>query len=135
MENEIKVGEYIRTINGEIATVIEFKDELILDKEIKFYGIYRSYLNDDELEHIVKHSNNIFDIIELGDIGKFYMEDDVDEEDTNWFEIIAKCEATKELGVMNKDYQADFFLIENLREILTKEMMESISYKVKQEEN
>ncbi len=64
MENEIKVNEYVRTKYGEIAIVIEFKDELILDTVIKFNGMYRKYLNDDELDFIVKHSSNLIDIIE-----------------------------------------------------------------------
>lgn len=64
MENEIKVNEFIRTKYGEIAKVIEYKDELILDTVIKFYGMYRTYLNDDELDFIVKHSPNPIDIIE-----------------------------------------------------------------------
>lgn len=79
-----------------------------------------------------KVSGDIFDLINAGDIGKFFMEEDVNGEDTNWFEIIAICKDTKELGVINKDYQPDFFPFENLREIITYEQMESITYKVKE---
>lgn len=64
MENEIKVNEFIRTKYGEIAKVIEYKDEIVLDKEIKFYGMYRSYICEDEIDFIVKHSPNLIDIIE-----------------------------------------------------------------------
>ncbi len=64
MENEIKVNEYIRTKNGQIAKVIEYRDEIVLDKEIKFYGMYRSYICEDEIDFIVKHSPNLIDIIE-----------------------------------------------------------------------
>lgn len=63
MKEEIEVGEYIRTDNGYIAKVIENKDELILDKEIAYHGIYRGYLYEDEKEY-VKHSHNLIDLIE-----------------------------------------------------------------------
>lgn len=64
MENEIKVNEFIRTKYGEIVKVIEYKDEIVLDKEIKFYGMYRWYICEDEIDFIVKHSSNLIDIIE-----------------------------------------------------------------------
>ena len=64
MENEIKVNEFVRTRYGEIAKVSEYKDEIVLDKEIKFYGMYRGYICEDEIDFIVKHSPNLIDIIE-----------------------------------------------------------------------
>lgn len=62
---EIEVGEYVRTKSGHIRQIISFCDcklnHLILDKAING----DSYLSKDE---IVKHSKNIIDLIEPGDI-------------------------------------------------------------------
>lgn len=57
-------------------------------------------------------------------------EDDIDEEDTNIFELIAINYNDNEIGVFNSDFQIEFFPIENLREILTHEQMEQMAYKV-----
>ena len=50
MENEIKVGEFIRTDDGRIYKLEDLQDEVFLND--KFYN------------NIVKHSPNLIDIIE-----------------------------------------------------------------------
>lgn len=92
------------------------------------------YKNDIELVSIgnVIASFNIIDILEVGDIIKLFMEDDIDEEDTNIFELIAINYNDNEIGVFNSDFQIEFFPIENLREILTHEQMEQRAYKVEE---
>ncbi len=64
MEDKIEVGEYVRT-NCEIYKIVEFmKNEN--GKVIGAYdeiGFYRNFT----LFHIVKHSKNIIDLIEVGD--------------------------------------------------------------------
>ena len=124
MENEIKVGEFIRTKLGDIAKVIEFKDELILDTVIKFNGMYRKYLNDGELDFIVKHSSNLKDLIQKDDFVNKCRVYEVEEKGITVYQTVENS-AT--------DY--NWISFDEIEEIVTKEMMESISYKVKQEEN
>lgn len=120
MGNEIKVNEFIRTKYGEIAKVIEYKDEIVLDKEIKFYGMYRGYICEDEIDFIVKHSSNLIDLIQCGDYVNGKQVSNVDKIDNINF-----IEWTD--GDMYKtEIENDKFI----ETIVTKEMMESISYKV-----
>ena len=122
MGNEIKVNEFIRTKYGEIAKVIEYKDEIVLDKEIKFYGMYRGYICEDEIDFIVKHSSNLIDLIQCGDYVNGKQVSNVDKIDNINF-----IEWTD--GDMYKtEIENDKFI----KTIVTKEMMESVSYKVKE---
>ena len=122
MGNEIKVNEFIRTKYGEIAKVIEYKDEIVFDKEIKFYGMYISYICEDELDFIVKHSSNLIDLIQCGDYVNGKQVSNVDKIDNINF-----IEWTD--GDMYKtEIENDKFI----KTIVTKEMMESVSYKVKE---
>lgn len=67
MENEIKVGEYVRTDNGEIHKVEDIEDLRIHIETEKI--MFRNWVEDyygchKEVRFIVKHSSNIIDIIE-----------------------------------------------------------------------
>lgn len=121
MENEIKVNEFIRTKYGEIAKVIEYKDEIVLDKEIKFYGMYRGYICEDEIDFIVKHSSNLIDILECGDYinGHKIVNEIWGEDDNNlYFEIEGGYNKARYIG-------------ENeIKKVVTKEQFEAIGYKV-----
>ena len=116
MENEIKVGDYCRTKNGLIAKVIEPQVYEINDREcIEF------------LEDIVKHSPNLKDLIQKDDFvnGDRVVAVDYTEDDNgNYVDV---------LGIMEIDddyaYPIELRVI-NIQEVVTKEMMESISYKV-----
>lgn len=68
---EIEVGEYVRTKEGKIAKVLEFKkseEEILNPYELHLdcsdFGICYTK---EEIESI-KHSKNIIDLIEVGDI-------------------------------------------------------------------
>lgn len=58
--NDIEVGDYVRTKQGEIAKIVDtnmFDKTIYKDKQgVKYY-----------LEEIVNHSKNIIDLIEVGD--------------------------------------------------------------------
>lgn len=113
MENEIKVGEYCRTRNGLIAKLIEPQVYEINDEEcIEF------------LEDIVKHSSNLIDLIQCGDYVNREKVEKIAEpslaNDYNRLIYCNECEGLYKLILFNKD----------IKEIVTKEMMESISYKV-----
>ena len=132
MKLELRENMYIRTKDGIIAKVDYIDDNTIFfDKELyRIYGDSIDFLEKDDLERIVKASYNIIDILECGDIIKLFMEDDIDGEDTNIFELIAINYNDNEIGVFNSDFQIEFFPIENLRGILTHEQMEQMAYKV-----
>jgi hypothetical protein len=100
MENEIKVGEYIRTKLGDIKQITE-GFEFIIERHNKSFN------------NIVKHSPNLTDIIEENDIGIM-----------NCYGLIVKKFLTMDdiFGLKTKEYE--------LLELVTKEQFEYISYKV-----
>ena len=119
MENEIKVREYIRTEFGEIGKVFA------IEENPKRY-FYDEYGNNVIENSIVKHSSNLIDLIECGDYvnGHKVVNEVWGEDDNNlYFEIEGGFNKAKYIGE------------NDIKEVVTKEMMESISYKVKQEEN
>lgn len=106
MENEIKVGDYCRTSAGKI-----FKcSEIVL-----------GYIPKDEnktmiVQHIVKHSPNLIDLIECGDYVNGYKVDNIEKGKL----IIGDTTQVIEQIVENEDIET----------VVTKEQMESITYKV-----
>lgn len=112
MENEIKVGEYVRFRNGNIDKVTHIEEDTN-----KMW--FDNTSGRKTIISIVKHSKNIIDLIEVGDYvngekvyerfeSKLYLEGD-----------------TGEIFIMS-DGTPD----EDIETIVTKEQFESISYKV-----
>ena len=70
---EIKVGEYVRTKKGEICKVLGIRPEVKTGKRI--YGHKAYYLDRRKGSltpaFITKHSLNLIDLIEYGDLVKF----------------------------------------------------------------
>lgn len=114
----ICVGDYVRTKNGDIVKVIEYRDELVFDKEIKFHGIYRAYLNEDEIGFIVKHSKNIIDLIEVGDFVNGY-----------YIHEIGKIGKDKFLWI-EADLLCDQIDPDEIKSIVTKESFKNAEYRV-----
>ena len=122
MENEIKVNEYIRTKRGIIDKAVKILDDYIF-LESKFfiteYGESSTFIKKTD---IVKHSSNIIDLIEVGDILKLKNGEkwEVQEHqgNGNWLQLEWE----------NIDDNEDFF--KKVDSIITKEQFESISYKV-----
>ena len=132
MKDKLEPNMYVRTKWGYICKIININD--FREPSMK-YGVEASYLKDIMFigdDDILKASYNIIDILECGDIIKLFMEDDIDEEDTNIFELIAINYNDNEIGVFNSDFQIEFFPIENLRGILTHEQMEQMAYRVEE---
>lgn len=100
MENKIKVGEFCRTDKGRIFKVDENKINLGLCKFL-----------DVEYGNIVKHSPNLIDLIQCGDY-------------VNGEQITDIWNGNRISSVKSN------FNEEDIDTIVTKEMMESISYKV-----
>ena len=127
---KLEVGQFVRLKSGYICKIINVND--FREPNMK-YGVEANYLKDVMFigdDDVIKASYNIIDILECGDIIKLFMEDDIDGEDTNIFELIAINYNDNEIGVFNSDFQIEFFPIENLRGILTHEQMEQMAYKV-----
>ena len=105
MEDEIKVGEYVRTDKGYIVKIDKEKKNLQM---LKFLNV--------EYGNILKHSKNIIDLIEEGDYvnGKY----------------VEKIEQYKS----GKSIVALIGIIENedIKTIVTKEQFASMEYKVKE---
>ena len=137
----MEVGDYVRTKNGSIFKIIDGNEDnwgldilvgYLETFEENWLELYRyndngSFFNDN---NIVKSSPNIIDLIELGDLVRLFMEDNLDKEDTDIFEVIAITDDKKEIGVFTSNFEIEFFPIENLRGIVTWEMFESMEYKV-----
>ena len=109
MENEIQVGEFIRTKDGRIYQVDSSNDEWALSDI--FYKV------------IVKHSPNLIDIIEEGEYVNGYKVLYVCNEEP--------CPSGKYVDIdCNKPSEQSYIFDNQIKTIVTKEMMESISYKV-----
>lgn len=106
MENEIKVGEFIRTKLGDIKKITE-----------GFEFIIKRYNESDN--KIVKHSPNIIDIIEEGD----YVNGEIVDKIFNP-RFLSFGELPYIITANNK-YEP-----QEIEEIVTKEQFKSISYKV-----
>ena len=133
MENEIKVGEYGRTNLGNIIKFAWFQNNetgetyrnkvILVDKmTTEIYPFY--YFKKDE--YIVKHSSNLIDLIQCGDyVNGSKVLDVMEDMKTGEVHLEMTMNYTnEELGdctIYNKD----------IKTIVTKEMMESISYKAK----
>lgn len=123
MENEIKVGDYCRTSAGKIFKCSEIVLGNIPKDENKTMIV----------QYIVKHSPNLIDLIQCGDYvnGEQVCKSRYDELYTSY----VYCGG---IGVRTIEAYPTFIKDmkeEDIETIVTKEMMESISYKVKQEEN
>lgn len=123
--DEIKIGEYVRTRNNGIKRI----DTIFENKTVNKYGYEcGSDWNGKWYSHIkttdiVKHSKNLIDLIEIGDILK------IKEDDSICYIGLEKDETTL-------TYQEIIDEIKNnkikLLAIVTKEQFRSIEYKIEE---
>lgn len=115
MENEIKVNDYVRLKDGTIAKVIKIKSQNT--------DIINWYCLDNDMgtmdRSIVKHSFNLKDVIQKDDFVNKCRVYEVEEKGITVYQTVENS-AT--------DY--NWISFDEIEEIVTKEMMESISYKV-----
>ena len=122
---DIKVGEYVRTECG-IAKVknIEITDEVYeLDKDI-MYVHQENWKSTCSKPEIVKHSKNLIDLIEVGDIVNGY----------RILNIVDLDNSNKKVFTICKSDLKDICKVwgeEDIETILTKEQMETNCYKVR----
>ncbi len=110
MENEIKDDEYIRTDIGKIDKVINANYYMPQYIECEKNLIFK--------KDIVKHSSNLIDLIECGDyVNGYIVRRTYLDGETHYIKLGEQITG-------NRTYTDD------IKSIVTKEMMESISYKV-----
>ena len=112
---EMEVGEYVRTIYGEIAKITQVYPRI--------KGIKRKNQTLIDFNLIKKHSKNIIDLIEVGDIVNSYIVLDVMEDlQTGEIQLEMPSSYPKEgsCTIYNNE----------IKTILTKEQFEQNSYKV-----
>ena len=125
MEDKIEVGEYVRTKNGLIGTLIEISEagsgvryagEFITDK---IFSIYTKPHTEVRLKDrdIAKHSKNIKKLIDVGDIVEVLLKETT----------LIKIEDNEELKTL-KDLHKKY-----IKSIVTKEQFDIIKYEVKYE--
>lgn len=109
----MKVGDYVRTDKGLIGKVIkkeEYDTHTILEYEGQYCKRVLSTTGTDS--EVIKSSQNIIDLIEVGDY-------------VNGYEVTSKDQF---LGFGNHDW---YMTNDEIKSIVTKENFESMEYKVK----
>lgn len=114
----IKVGEYIRTKQGDIDKVIlEYTGKCANPNcSAKHISCELNYYDE---EDIVNHSKNIIDLIEVGDYVNGHLVVDVDNINKGAMREIY-CEDDEEFGLWN----------ENIKTIVTKQQFSNMEYRI-----
>ena len=116
MEDKIEIGEYVRTDYGEIHKVVHVVED---DGDWNYYR-YENTMGDFQMS-ITKHSKQLIDLIEVGDIVK---------DEYNKSEVAF----VKDDKIYCNDYNLDDSLItlreQDIKAILTREQFEANFYKV-----
>lgn len=119
----IEVNEYVRTKDG-ISKVIENVDKYVTEKQICVDFISGMYHQVISKHSIVKHSKQLIDLIEVGDIVNRHLiidkYEDVDEYGNDFW-----CLIIEDDSLLNRSIRK-----ENIQTILTKEQYMANCYKV-----
>ena len=127
---ELKEGMYVRTNDRGIHKISRINNNKTVWKYIcdyrpsedrdgtYTYGIYKS-------EEIIKASNNIIDLIEVGDYVNGFIVLDIRTDNEN--EKYIECGCKDEIAF---EYIYDTFYNKDIKSIVTKEQFESMSYKL-----
>lgn len=133
--NEIEVGEYVRTEKGLIAKYLGFEkddddndmkyNKYLFDNKIYwYYEYYNEYVYDEDWErfkgNIVKHSKQLIDLIEVGDIVNGMEVLDIHKPRDLWEPIEIRVDSR----------YTNFILAEDIKTIITKEIYMANCYKV-----
>lgn len=120
---EIKINDYVRTIKGTIGKIIEIavgikdvKDTLYFTEKYEYY-----HYND-----IAKHSKNIKDLIETGDIVIYRV--------NNLFTDIEIVKEYTDARTLKTELRIGLYSLEqvDIKKILTKERFENECFKVEE---
>ena len=117
MEEKIILNEYLRTRAGFIYKITNIDKNGVIYLDKKQSGLSKQELED----YTVKHSKNLIDLIEVGDIVK---------DEYNKYEVAF----VKDDKIYCNDYNLDDSLItlreQDIKAILTREQFEANCYKV-----
>lgn len=121
MEDVIEAGEYVRTRNGKIDKVVS--NNYCMEKYIET----EKYIDTEKYfifcNSIVKHSKQLIDLIEIGDIVNGMEVLDIHKPRDLWEPIEIKVDSR----------YTNFILAEDIKTILTKEIYMANCYKVEGE--
>lgn len=139
--DKIEVGEYVRTKDGIIAKVTDILKEYCIDCDNDVFDLYNGPMMEIPWEYIeeyiVKHSFNIIDLIEIGDVVEVVVAEDFEEEYTEKLEVaavgITDCKGNKlnEVGICGDD-EIEYVSLKDIKTILTHEQYERNCYKAKE---
>jgi hypothetical protein len=129
-EDEISIGEYVRTETGHVGKlnkistyIINNKDKTLFSTNFGNKTYFISY------KDIIKHSFNIIDLIELGDYVNGYM---VLEKFTDPFIKVKKIR----VDFINRNWQGDCsdetYSNDEIETIITKEQIKKIEFRIKE---
>ena len=110
---DIKIGEYVRTEQGEIVKVLGDDGNRVTSENFEIY-----FKNE-----IVKHSFNIIDLIEVGDYVNGRLVLQVDYKNKNICLLIPFTDTKSNTNIMWYGY-------EEIKSIVTHEQFKNIEYKV-----
>ena len=118
---EIEVGDWIRSKDGFIGKVQKISYDN-MEKSNYYICEKDNVMASNYLENIAKHSKNIIDLIEVGD----YVNGEIVTKIKEW-------NSSKD-GYFRYAVTCHYEIIraDEIKTIVTKEMMESVSYKVKE---
>ena len=120
MKDKLEVGHFIRTIKGigRIEEITEDRTEIYFNCDT---GLTISFIKKDftqeEMAQYYKHSDNIIDLIEVGDyVNGYYVED------------VLKTFVNVAVG--SNYFQSPTIYENEIKSIVTKEQFESMSYRI-----
>lgn len=128
MKDVIEVGEYVRTKSGHIARLLEKTEyDYLFDGVItEPFGEQWTWLSvNDGIKKIVKHSKQLIDLIEAGDIVKYRLKN-FKYTNVTRVNVIRDVRSNKE-SILIDGYNLEQI---NILEILTKEQYNINCYKV-----
>lgn len=132
----IEVGEYIRTTKGKIEKVKTIHNTRFTDhSKMAYIKKYKEMAPESRILYnghilirdIVKHSKNIIDLIEVGDIVKVYVFADISDDDSEAVETYYRIESKYEITELKESVKMNY---SKILSILTHEMYEQNCYKV-----
>ena len=129
MKDKLEVGHFIRTIKGigRIEEITEDRTEMYFNCDT---GLTISFIKKDftqeEMAQYYKHSDNIIDLIEVGDYVNGSKVININY-DLNYDEDIVESITVFDYSIEGNDILHN----EDIKSIVTKEIFENISYEVK----
>ena len=137
MKDKLEVGHFIRTIKGigRIEEITEDRTEIYFNCDT---GLTISFIKKDftqeEMAQYYKHSDNIIDLIEVGDYLNGFKVSKIERYDTNTIIKIGNSTFNvlegEKIYTPSYDNNNGYEKIEKLKSIVTHEQMEQMAYKV-----